>query len=349
MRSFKPLFLALLGLTGVPPSLSGCSSGTPPPFAAIEIFSFPPTNPVFIENLFVLPDNRLLLSHFGGPGPDSPLYVLDQTSAQVSIVGSLPNSTAQTGIAALGGDRYAITAGIVGDNFEFINGSVNVFIISLANGSGTASILDAIPVGNTINMNGLVSLPSTSGDRHILLSADSRGGRVLRVDTQARTSSVAFTDPLLGGDPSNEEAGSIAITGVNGLSLRGSHIYFSNSAQGIVGLVRINGLGYKVGEVKVLSRIQGNVTLENFFDDLAVDRKGNAYVAWETSSLVKVAKVGGRQTVILGPGGINNGDVSLRYPTAVKLGLSGKEIYVATGGISSNGDMLGGQVVKVHI
>ncbi|GAB1316796.1 hypothetical protein MFIFM68171_07006 [Madurella fahalii] len=348
MHTSKYLLLALTNFAGIS-ALAGKPSRTPTSFTATEIFSFPPTNPVFIENIFVLPDNRLLLSHFGGPGPDSPLYILNQTSAQVSIVGSLPNSTAQTGIAALGGDRYAITAGVVGDNFEFIEGSVNVFIISLPNGSGTASVVDAIPVGNTINMNGLVSLPSPSGDRHILLSADSRGGRILRIDTQTRTSSVAFTDPLFGRDPNNVDAGSIAITGVNGLSLRGSCLYFSNSAQGIVGVVKINDLGYRAGDAKVLSRIRGNVTLENFFDDLAVDRRGNAYVAWETRTLVKVAKVSGRQTVILGPGGVSNGNVTLRYPTAVKVGLSGEEVYVATGGILDNGDMLGGQVVKVQI
>lgn len=319
-------------------------------FTATEIFSFTPSNPVFIENLFVLPDNRILLTHFGGPGPDSPLYVLNQTSGTVSVVASLPNSTAQTGIAALGGNKYAITTGVVGANFEFINGSVAAHIISLAPGSGSAALLDTIPIPNTINTNGLVSLPAAgTSNRHILLSADSRGFRVLKINTATRTTSVAFSDPLFGGNPNITQ--SIGITGVNGLNLRpgkwwNGYVYFTNSAQGIYGRVKVNSAGDKVGSVQVISTIATPPAQDNFFDDLAVSRFGNGYVSWQTNKLIRVDGVTGAQTVVLGPG---VGGVTLRYPTSVKMGLSGREVYVATGGIDGSGNLLGGQVVKVEL
>ncbi|KAK4460120.1 hypothetical protein QBC42DRAFT_348262 [Cladorrhinum samala] len=321
-------------------------------FTATEIFSFTPSNPVFIENLFVLPDNRILLTHFGGPGPDSPLYVLNQTSGTVSVVASLPNSTAQTGIAALGGSKYAITTGVLGANFEFVNGSVAAHIISLAPGSGTATLLDTIPIPDTISTNGLVALPAAgSNSRHILLSADSRGFRLLKINTATRTASVAFADPLFGGNPNITQ--SIGITGVNGLNLRpgkrwDGYVYFTNSARGIYGRVQVDSAGDKVGSgaAQVVSTIATPPGQENFFDDLAVTRFGHGYVAWQTDKLVRIDGATGAQTMVLGPG-VPGAGVALRYPTSVKLGLSGREVYVATGGIDASGNMLGGQVVKV--
>ncbi|KAK3990803.1 hypothetical protein QBC44DRAFT_238478 [Cladorrhinum sp. PSN332] len=338
--------LLALGLL-TPSSLAG--PPRPPRFTATEVFSFTPSNPVFIENLLVLPDNRIIVTHFGGPGPDSPLYLVNQTSGTASIIASLPDSTAQTGVVALGNNKYAVTTGIVGPNFEFINGSAAAHVISLLPGASSATILDTIPIPDTINVNGLVALPShnANSERHILLSADSRGGRVLKINTVTRTSSVAFTDPLLGGNPNITT--SIGITGVNGLSLRNGgrdgYLYFTNSAQGTYGRVKVSNQGNKIGSVEIISTIATPPGQENFFDDLAVTKSGEGYVTWQTDKFIRVGR-NGAQTVVLGPG---VGDVVLRYPTAAKLGVSGREVYVATGGIDALGNMLGGQVVKVSI
>ncbi|KAK4188847.1 hypothetical protein QBC35DRAFT_522555 [Podospora australis] len=364
---FRPLTAILLVLSHfIPASVAGRSRKES--FPAQEIFSFPPSNPVFIENLLPLPDNRILLSHFGAPGPDTAIYVLNSTTypASVSIVGWLPNSTSQTGIAALGENHYAITAGIVGTNFEFIKGTGAVYVIELKNGENKAKVVDRVPVPNTINLNGLVAIPPLRGKHskgkrsHILLSADSRGGRVFRIDLKARTAKVELTDAKLGGDPSNPEAGSIAITGVNGLALRKGQgrfdgwLYFANSAQGIVGRIKVDERGYQVvgkkGKVEVLGWITGRVTLGNFFDDMDVDEQENVYVGWVTERVLKIGKGTGKQTIVLGPEVVNR-TVEVRYPTAVKVGLNGKkkEIFVAGGGIGGDGTMLGGQVIRVGI
>ncbi|KAK4228036.1 hypothetical protein QBC38DRAFT_362766 [Podospora fimiseda] len=324
----------------------------PPRFTATEIFSFTPSNPIFIENLLVLPDNRILVPHFGGPGPDSPLYIVNQTSGTASIIATLPDSTAQTGVAALGNNKYVVTTGVVGANFEFINGSAAAHVLSILPGASTATILDTIPVPNTINLNGLVAVPAASGppnaERHILLSADSRGGRVLKINTVTRTSSLAFTDPLLGGNPNIPT--SIGITGVNGLNWRDrgkdGWLYFTNSAQGTYGRLKVNRQGDKVGNVEIISNIATPPGQENFFDDLAITKRGEAYVTWQTDKLIKVDRNGG-QTIILGPSVV--GGVVLRYPVAAKLGNSERELYVATGGIDSTGNPLGGQIVKIII
>ncbi|KAK4677604.1 hypothetical protein QC764_300235 [Podospora pseudoanserina] len=322
---------------------------------ATEIFSFPPTNPIFIENLFVLPDARLLLTSFVHFGPDtnSPLHILNPVTSSVSVVTTLPNSTSQTGIAKLSGtNRYAVTAGILGDNFEFLNNTVNVYVVSLGWDASSATVVDTIPVPGVISANGLVAVGN------VVLSADSRGGRILRVDTVTRTSSVAFADPLLFGDPANV-SGSLGITGVNGLFLKrhgGQRwVYFTNSARGVYGRFKVNSLGYKVGRMEVLMTATSDdpVGFTNSLDDLVVDGDTDGYIAWQDRSLLKVKRYNNgttAQTVVLGPGGVATGNtgITLKTPTSVALGLDGGHIYVGTGGAVA-GNLTGGQVVKVTI
>ncbi|KAK4180650.1 hypothetical protein QBC36DRAFT_353984 [Triangularia setosa] len=322
---------------------------------ATEIFSFPPTNPVFIENLFVLPDARLLLTSFVHFGPDanSPLHVLNPATSSVSVVTTLPNSTSQTGIAKLSGaNRYAVTAGILGDNFEFVNNTVNVYVVSLGWNASSATVVDTIPLPGAISANGLVAVGN------VVLSADSREGRILRVNTVTRTSSVAFADPLLFGDPANV-GGSLGVTGVNGLFLKwhSGHrwVYFTNTARGVYGRFKVNSLGYKVGSVEVLRTVTSAdpVGFTNSLDDLVVDGDGEGYIAWQDQSLLKVKRYSNgttAQTVVLGPGGIASGNagITLKTPTSVALGLGGGHVYVGTGGAEA-GNLTGGQVVKVTI
>ncbi|KAK0670155.1 hypothetical protein QBC41DRAFT_345832 [Cercophora samala] len=348
----SPALLALLPLVAAG---GGSFGGGPPSHVATEIFSFPPTNPVFIENLLVLPDARLLLTSFVhfGPDTDSPLYVLNPATSSVSAVTTLPNSTSQTGIAKLSGaNQYAVTAGILGDNFEFVNNTVNVYVVSLGWNASSATVVDTIPVPGVVSANGLVAVGN------VVLSADSRGGRILRVDTVTRTSSVAFADPLLFGDPANV-SGSLGITGVNGLFLKwhaGQRwVYFTNTARGTYGRFKVDSLGHKVGSVQVLRTVTSAdpIGFTNSLDDLVVDEDGDGYIAWQDQTLLKVKRYGNgttAQTVVLGPGGVASGNagITLKTPTSVALGLGGGHIYVGTGGAEA-GNLTGGQVVKVTI
>ncbi|KAK4202340.1 hypothetical protein QBC40DRAFT_276585 [Triangularia verruculosa] len=346
----SPAFFTLLPLAA-----AGGGSYGPSSHVATEIFSFPPTNPIFIENLFVLPDARLLLTsyvHFG-PDTNSPLHVLNPVTSSVSVVTTLPNSTSQTGIAQLSGaNRYAVTAGILGDNFEFVNNTISVYVVSLEWNALSATVVDTIPVPGAISANGLVAVGN------VVLSADSRGGRILRVDTVTRTSSVAFADPLLFGDPANV-SGSLGVTGVNGLFLKwhaGQRwVYFTNTAKGIYGRFKVDSLGHKVGSVEVVRTVisADPIGFTNSLDDLVVDGDGHGYIAWQDQSLLKVKRYGNgttAQTVVLGPGGMANGNsgITLKTPTSVALGLGGDHIYVGTGGADA-GNLTGGQVVKVTI
>ncbi|KAK4191688.1 hypothetical protein QBC35DRAFT_486833 [Podospora australis] len=362
----------LVLLTPLPVLAAGGGVRPPPRFTATEIFSFPPSNPVFIENLLVLPDDCILLSNFVSFSPPkigAAVHVLDPSTSPpaVQVIATLVNATSQTGLAKLpssppgsgssANKRYAIAAGILGDNFEFVNNTAAIYILDFAS-TTAATVEDVIPVPGVLNLNGLVSLPFP-GRQHILLAADSRGGRIIKIDTDTKQASVAFSDVLMSGDPENVE-GSLGITGVNGLYItQAGWLYFTNTARGLLGKVKVDGNGNKVGAVQVVREItspqQQPIGFANALDDLIVDRKGDAYIAWQDASLVRVYRenrFGGTtgQEIILGPGGVSgdNEGIVLKTPTAVALGNSGKEIYVATGGIDG-GNLTGGQVVRVSI
>ncbi|KAK4465329.1 hypothetical protein QBC42DRAFT_218862 [Cladorrhinum samala] len=301
-----------------------------------ELYSFTPSNPLFVENILTLPDNRLLLTTFS---PTGDLFVLDpnsQTPKPITVT-SFPNTTVQLGIAPLGNHRYAVATGILGD-LVFVYGTGNIRIISLPPQSNTARQLDVIPVPDTYILNGMISLPKRP---HVLLSADSTGGRILRTDTRTKRTTTVLSDPGLLGPGNN----TVLPLGVNGIKIRGGHLYFTNSALGLFGRVRINEDGTRFGsEIEVLSRLRGEIGYANAFDDFAIDeRTGDAYVTWHDRSLVRISRKRGE-----GDGKGWKQEVVLKAPTAVAFGNSGKELYVTTAG-QVNGTRIGGQVVKVDL
>ncbi|KAK4186490.1 hypothetical protein QBC35DRAFT_501047 [Podospora australis] len=341
-----PIPLLLLGLT------TQESLALPNQPRVKELFSYPPTNPIFLEAIYPLPDGRFLVSHFTSstiPGP-TPVLVFDPrlpnpTPQEVLI---LPNISGQTGIAPLGQNRYAITTGhLEGIAYQF--GTVNTHIISLPPFAKKATLLDSIPApAGSILMNGLAPLP---GRKHIILSADSGTGSILRINTLTRMTDTLIQHPRLG--PGNN---TVLPIGINGLRVKDDYVYFTQTAQGFFGRIKINPL---TGDIKPNAKIEtvsliggGEVGFENAFDDFTFEKsENNAYITRHSQFLVKVNLATGKQEVIVGPGNIDkdsDNGVRLKGPTAVTLGLSGKELFVTTSG-QVDGVRIGGQVVSVQL
>ena len=275
---------------------------------------------VWIENLHVLPSGNLLLTTIESPDL---LYTLNPNVASPTVtpVTTFPSDiTGVTGIAPLpGNELYAITGGTYTGG-AFANNTMSLFVVSLA----TGNIVNTIPFPGTEMMNGMAAIPSNP---YVVLSADSVGGRMLRVDTLTNTVSVAFTDPSLvpGSSPPP--------TGVNGLKILGNYLYFTNSDQGTFARVEIDNDGNKIGAVEILAAIDGQP------DEFAFDGEGNAYIAVHPSSVVKVTPEGVVTT-------IGNGTL-FQQPTAAAIGLC-DDIYVTTGGDYTN-TTFAGQLLQVPI
>ncbi|TVY27875.1 hypothetical protein LHYA1_G003043 [Lachnellula hyalina] len=300
---------------------SGSSSVT-------QIYEFPNDTPV--ENIHVCDNGKLLLTSTG----TNTVFSLDPSAPSPSpnVLATLNGTTGLTGIVAIAPDTYAVSGG-AHSSYSFANNSMSVSVIFAPGACNVGTVLYSIPVPNTQMLNGMVALPGTP---HVVLSSDSIGARIFRIDTLTRTVDVAFADPLLG-------PGAIVTLGANGLKIRDGYLYFANSGQGFFARVAIDGQGNKVGDIETLASLE-DVGFSNAYDDFAFDGSGNAYVALHSFSVVKITPEG-EQTVFAGGGN----STFFKEPTSVALAGDGKAIFVTTGGATVDGTVYGGQVIKVDL
>ncbi|MCJ1460110.1 hypothetical protein MMC28_010489 [Mycoblastus sanguinarius] len=328
MRHFSlvpPLNIALV-------AMASPISAAPPANSPLDlIFRFPPQKAA-IENIHTQPNGHLLLTtlHSGD------LYTLDPfvQSPQAKVIASLPGATGLCGIATVDAmaNIYAIGGG-EHISFGWAPGSVATWVVQIKE-DGTSSVLARVPVDATLN--GMDSLPA---NRQIVLAVDSKGGRVMRINTQTLQVDVAFDDPSLGPSP-------IFPLGVNGARVRDDYLYFTNSGQGTFARIPIDHNGNKVGDAQVLATLpQPPARADNAYDDFIFDHAGNAYVALHSSSYVKITPKGD-QAVFLNETGYSPG---LIEPTSAALSLDGMTLYLCTAGTTVGTTVYGGQVFKVGL
>ncbi|KAM7212105.1 hypothetical protein V8F06_012505 [Rhypophila decipiens] len=315
--------------------LAACiPAGSPPPSPVTQIYQF--SDATFVENLHVLPSGHVLLTTLS----TGHLFSVDPKAHNPTpgIVATLGNTTALTGIAALPGNSlYAVTGG-THTSFGFLPGSMSLFVVlitQLPNKAPRGHVVTSIPFPDTSIMNGLDALPKQP---LTLLSADSIGGRILRINTLTGQTDVAWSDPAIGsGNPSLP-------LGINGLKIVGDFLYFTNSGQGTFGRVPIDKFGNKVGAAQILATLPSPSNLSYAFDDFDFDRCGNAYVALHDTQVIKITP-GGVQSVFAGGLG---GVPPFRSPTSVATANDGKSIYVSTGG-DRTATPPGGQLLSVKL
>jgi hypothetical protein len=209
--------------------------------------------------------------------------------------------------------------------------------VKVPGNSDTGLVLDHIPVLNTQMLNGMAALPATP---YVVLSADSIGARIFRINTRTRAVDVAFSDPLLGFG-----SNTAVPLGANGLKIFNGYLYFTNSGQGLFARVKINKDGSKAGNIEVITKLPGTPSTTYAYDDFTFDLNGNAYAALHSYWVAKITP-DGTQTILEGD---PNTDF-FKEPTSAALSLDGKSIYVSTGGTTtSNGTVYGGQVIQVMI
>lgn len=228
---------------------------------------------------------------------------------------TLDGSTGLSCIAALGGGKYAISGGIH-TSFNFQQGSMKVYVVSLPAQNVPAAVIDSIPVPDTRMMNGMAALPVKS---HIILSADSLGGRIIRVDTSTGEASIAFADAALGPSENNPTHP----LGINGLRIQGHYLYFTNLAQGTFARFPIDDDGNKTGNVEIIARLEGDDKISQAYDDFTFDGYGNTYIELHPSLVNKISP-DGKQATIAG----NQTNLAFREPTSVVMAKDSKPICV---------------------
>lgn len=190
----------------------------------------------------------------------------------------------------------------------------------------------------------IVSIPGASAlngmtiglSSNILLVADSVLGAVWSVNIASATSFLAIQN-------SNFNPTSTFPLGINGVHVRGPALYFTNSAQGLFGLITINANGTAAGSVQIVA----NGPAGDAYDDFFINSSGNAFIATHPNLLIEVA-AGGQQTTVVEAGN----SPQLVQPSSVVLARGGTCVplctsFVVTGGSVNSTTSIGGQVFQV--
>lgn len=125
-----------------------------------------------------------------------------------------------------------------------------------------------------------------TGDEDRFTVSDSTMGAIWRLDTVTGEHSVAFENPLFG------NTGFFPLV-INGVSSYGNMLHFINSARRMYGRVPLKKDRSASEEVQILHRPGLDVLA---YDDLAMDREGNAWIATHPHSLNEVMVEGKSRT-----------------------------------------------------
>ncbi|GJN72076.1 hypothetical protein PLIIFM63780_005589 [Purpureocillium lilacinum] len=306
-----------------------------------QLYQFPNATQ-FVENIAIRPNGHLLLNTFD----DGRMYTLDprrhhhggDDNGAARLVVKVPGVTGLTGIAEIAPDVFAVSAGVNNlSDYSFVAGTARIFTVDFNRragaGGGGPVVRTAARLPSAQILNGLVALPRHP---HVVLSADSKAGRVLRTDTTTGRVDVAFADARLA--PGDVPPG-LPTLGINGIKIHGGFLYLTTSAQRVFARVRIDEWGRRVGDLEQLAQLP--LSPPKVPDDFSVARDGTAYVATHLDTLVKVAP-DGRWTPLV----VAEGDVKLDSPTSTALTRDEKTLYVVTGGGTGG---KGGQVLAVQL
>ncbi|KJK78774.1 hypothetical protein H634G_05588 [Metarhizium anisopliae BRIP 53293] len=282
---------------------------------ANQLFQFANTSQ-FVENIAVRPNGHLLLNTFD----NARLYTLDSSAKEIvpQVVAQIPGSTALTGIVDVAHDVYAVSAGILNfTNLSFEPGTSKIVLVNVGDCSH--------------------GKPASVEHRHIVLSADSKTGRVYRVNTLNGEVDIALEDD---GFTPGPRPNSVPL-GINGIKVFNGYLYLTNSGQGFVARIKINDFGDKAGDLEIITTLP--LDPPKTPDDFSIAKDGTIYLGAHLDTLVKITPDGKWVSLIEG----SSAGVYLDGPTSTALSKDEKTVFVTTGGGGQSGK--GGQIVAVKL
>ncbi|KAL8749385.1 MAG: hypothetical protein Q9184_006827 [Pyrenodesmia sp. 2 TL-2023] len=243
------------------------------PLPASPFFVFP--NNSQAENIKPRLNGQLLVTV--NTVPD--LWQIDPTRNQSgSILHTFVGYTSLFGIVELQPDVfYVIASNFTGapDYYGF-QGSTSIFQVDLRNHQGLRDTQHRVNVSKVVDipaaqlLDGFAVVNQSAG---LLMSGDAQTGVLYRINTHLRTATAVLQDALLNGTETGRASG-LAHVGVNGVKFYGSDLYFTNTAKGLYGKVRL--------DTSTGLPTEGPSLIENYgtyLDDLSFDSKGNQYIS----------------------------------------------------------------------
>lgn len=295
------------------------------------------------ESLAFRPDGHILVNILSSPD----IYSVDPVSGKSMLVVSNPHITSFYGITQVEPDQFYVCGG----NYSFETGvkqlgSYSVFHIDLdsfdASKPGSA-VLEKVADFPLATLNGMTTLSTKKG---LVLVADSTNGRIWKLNVNTGENSVAIQDPLL-----DIPANATTQLGVNGIEVRGSYVYFTNTGAGTFGKIPISATtGEQVGPGILLAQNPEG----RGGDDFTIDGDGVAFVAENPNNWISIVEPGNSEPKRIAGG--PNDSITIPGPTAAKFGPSSydeknKSLYVTFhGGIeqySTGNFTIAGGVLRI--
>ena len=267
-------FLAVLGS-----SSTANSSPASPSLEAKKIPALPLTVntvwqfafPSWCENLAIRSNGQILVSRLDTPE----LYQVDPKGKIPPILIATWNASfymGALGISETTPDVFAINlAAPVNGDFVKTSGIPAIYKVDMntfeatttgaVKKNATVSLITELPIADFIN--GMTTLNSEN-----ILSGDVYLGRVYKVNTLTGAYSIAIDDPLMKFPPD-----AATNLGVNGLKIKGSYLYWTNTAVGSLNRILISPAGAPLGNSSVVTT---NVARA---DDFVFKNDGTAFIA----------------------------------------------------------------------
>ena len=296
------------------------------------VYQFP--NHTWVENLAVRPNGSLLLTIATSPD----LYLINPLNSDPKphLIHHFSSSLWLSGITETDPNTYYV----VGANATIQTppptpGSNLIYRVHFPQNFSSPEISVAAAVKNAIWLNGLITLNPTT-----LLASDSTLGAVWAIDITTGVSRIVIRDSLMAPAPA------FPLVGVNGIRLFSNHtLYFANSAQALLATIPINLDGTAAGPAKKIASAP-----KGFFDDFALNRYGDAFLATQAGDSIAEVKRDGTTEIIAGV--VNTTEIA--EPTSAQFGRTKDDrdvLYVTTAGglrFPIDGDVvIGGQVLAV--
>ena len=186
---------------------------------------------------------------------------------------------------------------------------------------------------------------SQLSEGYVLLS-DFRAGVVYRLDISTGAYTVVIANSLTAAVPQPI----FGTSGINGLHVRNSYLYFTNTGQNIFAKIPINADGTPAGTASIVAHTSAST---DYFDGFTFSAHGDAYLGTGSgNTVVRLPPAGGPEERIAGS--INSTLVAKPTNCAFGRGVSDQGIlYVTTaGGLVQPGRsryVQGGKVLSIEV
>jgi hypothetical protein len=298
------------------------------------VYQFP--NGTWLENIAAMRNGSLLLTTIN---PAQVHIVHPQTSPVTSTtIATFPNTTGVLGITEYQQNVFAVIVTEPAPENPPTLQSSSVWKLDMTSKDKGVKVSTIAELDGVAFANGMAAL-----DHSILLVADSWYGNIVAFNIETGRTEVVLEDPSLA---NNLSAPGVQL-GVNGIKVHNDYVYYSNTAQSLVGRVRIHS---STGKPNGFFETARDSTLTGP-DDVSIAKDGSLYVseplAAPQGDRIQHVTLNGKVTTIA-EGGLVAGSTGSAFGRTEE---DKKTLYLSTmGGFGADGlPKAGGRVVALKL